>query len=109
MANITVTTWIDDAELWSRIFGGGWESFGSHWQEAAWHDGTDWDKPGRVTLWCENEDGGTTKATIDMAGLVAALEKCPPHIVSEVLDDNVDAVSSDFVLQVAVLGECIFG
>ena len=109
MANITVTTWIADDELWSRVFGGGWESMGDWWVSCEWHDGTDWDRPGRVTLRCDDGDDGTAEATIDMAALVAALGKCPPHIVSDVLDDNVDAVSSDFVLQVAVLGECVFG
>lgn len=109
MAQVQMTWWIDDTELWSRIWGGGWESFGSWWISQRDEDGTDWDKPGVTWLTIEGDDGKPVKGRIDMAALVKAVENCPPHIQSSIMDDNVDAIVSDYVLQVAVLGECIYG
>jgi len=113
-ATVKVEVLIEESELWSRVFGAEPFSFGSHWRKVEWLEG-DWDVPGRVRLTCENDGDGegyeyaTTTVEVDMSAILEALTKCPAHIVSEIIDDNADCVSADYVLQTAVLGEVIWG
>lgn len=102
---------MDADELWSRIFGAEPWSFGSWWRKAKYAEGTDWNKAGKITVKMDNpedDDKAVTK-TIGVDDLLAAIEKCPPHIVSDLIEDNMDCISADYIVQVAVLGECVYG
>lgn len=108
---VTVTQEIEADELWSRIFGAEPWAFGSWWRGAKYGPDTDWDKAGTIAVALEDpeDEEGVVMKTLTVSDVAAALSKCPPHIVAEIMDDNADCVSADFVIQVAVLGECVYG
>jgi hypothetical protein len=112
MAEIKVTYRMDDNELWSRIFGAAPESW-SWWRSWTWLDGTDWNKAGRVRLGIDDPDYGegekVLRSVITMTELVTAIEKAPAHVQCDLIGDNMDADSADVILQIAVLGEVIYG
>jgi len=57
----------------------------------------------------EEGSGKYVTKTIGVDDLLAAVAKCPPHIVTDLIEDNMDSISSDYIVQVAVLGDCIYG
>lgn len=111
---VSVQMEMDPDDLWSRVFGAEPFSFGSWWLKVDYIDATDWDKAGVVDLWIEDPDedegsGIPLKRLVTLDTLVEAIGLCPPHIVSDLIEDNMDCVSADYILQVAVLGECVYG
>lgn len=105
---------MDADELWSRVFGAEPFAFGSWWLYAKYRDGAEWDRAGAIDLEIEDPEEGEGSGIgvgkrVDMDVLLDAISKCPPHIVSDLIEDNMDCVSADYILQVAVLGECVYG
>lgn len=110
---VSVVLKYDADELWSRIFGADPESFGSWWLDMEYLSG-DWDKAGEIRVSLEDPDEGEGSGipvvkVLTIQDLADALSKCPPHVVSDVLNDNVDCIVAGYVIQVAVFGDCVYG
>lgn len=107
--DIVVT--INEQELWEAVFGSAFERFGTHWDEVEYLDGSDWDKIGKVRLVAiDEETEEKTEKIIGIEELGKALPIANNQVNMDLLDfDNYDAVCGDAVLQVAVLGEVIYG
>ena len=101
---------IDEKELWSNVFGSAFESFGNHWYEIEYLSG-DWDEIGSVRLGIMDEmTEEVTSAIIGIEELLVALPIANKQVSMDLLDfDNYDAVCGDAILQVAVLGEVVYG
>ena len=121
--HLTVTikvVWDEEriTDLWSQVMGGAFE-YCSWWREVRYIGEADWDKPGKVTLVIENpgSTGAKTKRkTIGPKDVVQALytamerghrDACTGRPITEHMDW--DQCSSDVVLQIAVLGEVVYG
>lgn len=105
-------------ELWSNIFGGGWDTL-PWWSDFVYFDGADWDRIGRVRLTALDPDSGVTdevSKTLGIDDLATAYARC---ITAGYVDactgrpitldlTNTDACVSDTVLQMAVLGEVVY-
>ena len=107
----TITIEVDDKELWSAVFGSAFETFGNHWWEIEYQKGTNWDKVGKVKLVAFDEvTMEKTEKIVGIEDLVKALPIANKQVSMDLLDfDNYDAICGDAVLQVAVLGEVIYG
>lgn len=106
----TIQFEIDDVELWSSVFGSSPFSFGDHFTEAEYKDGADWDKPGRITITGEDEDGQEVTKTIGIKELAEALPIANKEVYMDLFNfDNYDSICADAVLQVAVFGKVIYG
>ena len=101
---------IDEQELWSSVFGSAWESFGTHWVEAEWLEG-DWENIGRVRLVAEDEtDGSRTEKVVGLEEILKALPIANSQVSMDLFDfEDYDSICGDAVLQVAVLGEVVYG
>jgi hypothetical protein len=102
---------VDDKELWSAVFGSAFESFGNHWWEIEYQKGTNWENVGKVKLVAFDEvTMEKTEKIVGIEDLVKALPIANKQVSMDLLDfDNYDAICGDAVLQVAVLGEVIYG
>lgn len=111
MAEITISVKVDDQELWSAVFGSAFESFGTHWHEIEYLDGADWDKIGKVRLVAIDEETlEKTEKVVGIEELIQALPIANSQVYMDLLNfDNYDAICGDAVLQVAVLGEVVYG
>jgi hypothetical protein len=112
MAKIEIE--INDSELWSAVFGSAFESFGTHWEEVQYLDcknGYDWQPGASVRLVAIDEQTGeTTEKNVTLHDLITALPIANKQVYMDLLDlDNYDAVCGDAILQVAVLGEVVYG
>lgn len=110
MANVKIEWWCDDAELWSRIFGA--EGTSWEWWTGERYLSGDWETPGVVRLTIQDpddEDEPPVSRDIDLELLIAAVQAAPIHVQNDVMNDNVDAGSADCILQIAVLGEIVYG
>lgn len=107
----TVQIEINKQELWDAVFGSAFESFGNHWYEVDYLDDTDWDKMGKVRLVAIDEI--TLLKTEKIVGIEELLKALPIANTQVYMDlynfEDYDAVCGDAVLQVAVLGEVIYG
>lgn len=103
-------------EDWQSIFGSAAET--NPWWRGIAHITGDWDTPGRVLLTIDNPDAGAQEylnrlfEPVDiLRALAKATELYPWHFVrhgdERYLD--LDAESSDVVLQVALFGEVVYG
>ena len=110
MAKITITTEVDDQELWESVFGSAFESFGTHWDEVEYLEG-DWNKIGKVRLVAIDEETlEKTEKVVGLDDLVKALPIANEQVYMDLLNfDNYDAICGDAILQVAVLGEVVYG
>jgi hypothetical protein len=101
---------VDEQELWSAVFGSGWESFGCHWHEVEWLEG-DWDKVGKVRLVAIDEHTEeTTEAVITIDTLLRALPIANKQVYMDLFDfEEYDSICGDAILQVCVLGKVIYG
>ncbi len=106
---IVIPVQVEAEEFWSCVLGSAWETW-DWWQSIKYSEGSDWDKVGEITVSIddpENEDEVITK-TLGVQNLANAYAT----LLSEVSDINwqdLDAVSGDNILQIAVLGEVIYG
>ena len=105
-----ITLEVDDQELWSAVFGSGWESFGSHWHEVEWLEGN-WETVGKVRLVAIDENTEeTTEAVITIDTLLRALPIANKQVYMDLFNfEDYDAICGDAVLQVCVLGEVVYG
>jgi hypothetical protein len=101
---------IDD---WGNIFGASAEMW-SWWRWIEFLDG-DWDKPCSVILHIEDPDdetkvvGHLRHPEEIFAALATATELYPWHFVRHCGELDLDASSADVVLQVAALGDVVYG
>ncbi len=107
----TIQVEINKQELWDAVFGSAFESFGNHWYEVDYLEDTDWDKMGKVRLVAIDEM--TEIKTEKIVGIEELLKALPIANTQVYMDlynfEDYDAVCGDAVLQVAVLGEVIYG
>ena len=102
---------INKQELWDAVFGSAFESFGTHWHEVEYLGDADWDKIGQVKLVVIDEVTLLkTEKVIGIEELAEALPKANEEVYMDLFDfDEYDAVCGDAVLQMAVLGEVVYG
>jgi hypothetical protein len=102
---------IKKQELWEAVFGSAFESFGTHWHEVEYLGDADWDKIGQVRLVVIDEVSLLkTEKVIGIEELAEALPKANEEVYMDLFDfDEYDAVCGDAVLQMAVLGEVVYG
>ena len=107
----TIQVEINKQELWDSVFGSAFDSFGTHWLEVEYLDDTDWDKIGKVRLVAIDEMTLLkTEKIVGIEELLKALPIANEQVYMDLYDfDDYDAVCGDAVLQVAVLGEVIYG
>lgn len=98
-------------ELWEAVFGSAFESFGTHWHEVEYLDGASWDVIGKVRLVAIDEITLLkTEKVVGIEELAQALPIANEQVYMDLFDfDDYDAICGDAVLQVAVLGEVVYG
>ena len=98
-------------ELWEAVFGSAPFSFGTHWHEVKFYKGADWNKIGRVRLVAIDEVTlEKTEKIIGIRDLMKALPIANEQVWMDLYNpEEYDAICADAVLQVAVLGEVIYG
>jgi hypothetical protein len=108
---INIPLAVKKQELWEAVFGSAFESFGTHWHEVEYLGDADWDNIGQVRLVVIDEVSLLkTEKVIGIEELAEALPKANEEVYMNLFDfDNYDAVCGDAVLQVAVLGEVVYG
>ncbi len=108
---ITIPLEINKQELWESVFGSAFESFGTHWHKIKYLGDTDWDVIGQVKLVAIDEVTLLkTEKIVGIEELAQALPIANKQVSMDLFDfDNYDAVCGDAVLQVAVLGEVVYG
>lgn len=111
---ITVPVEIEDNEAWSRVFGGGWE-YCTWWRRERYLEG-DWNVAGAVELEIDDPEGEEGQGGItailridDIAKALSILASTHPHLFADFMDEDMDQFSSDAVLQIAMLGEVVYG
>ena len=113
MAEQIVPLVVDVDEVWSDVFGSGWEE-SPWWVRIHYGDG-DWDKPSTSVVmkhWGKEDDNVLETTTLTIDQVIAAYAKllaqrwthCNGCSVSDA-----DACTSDAVLQYAIYGEFIYG
>jgi hypothetical protein len=102
---------IKKQELWEAVFGSAFESFGTHWHEVEYLGDADWENIGQVKLVVIDEVTLLkTEKVIGIEELAEALPKANEKVYMDLFDfDEYDAVCGDAVLQMAVLGEVVYG
>ena len=119
MATINLTSiTVDDKELWSCVMGSGWETW-DWWRVIRYADGTDWKTPGKVLVAVadpDDEDQRVAKTITvdDLARAVSvAIEKNYNgglgHMINWLSFEDYDACASDVIMQIAVLGDVVYG
>jgi hypothetical protein len=113
--SIVIPFAVDVRDFWSNILGSGWED-GEHWRKWKYSEGSDWNEPGLLTLWCEDPDDYDKvlkkEFNIDdlVRGYVLAIEADYHHCGTYKMDwENLDFCSSDAILQYAFFGKLIYG
>lgn len=108
---ITIPLEVNKQELWEAVFGSAFESFGTHWHEVKYLKGADWDVIGKVKLVAIDEVTLLkTEKVVGIEELALALPIADKQVYMNLFDfDNYDAICGDAVLQVAVLGEVVYG
>jgi hypothetical protein len=101
---------LDRKELWGAVMGSAFESFGDHWQEVEYLNG-DWDDPtSKVRLVCHNDKYENVEKIITIDDIARALPIANEKVYMDLFDlDQYDAICGDAVLQVAVIGDVVFG
>jgi hypothetical protein len=113
MSELKVTVPLDVEEVWSEIFGSGWE-YSSWWVSIEYDGEGDWDKPSDITVkhWGKEDDTVIETTRLSVLQVLEAyavlLVKGFMHCGDGPLQDA-DACTSDAVLQQAVFGEFIYG
>ena len=108
---ITIAVEVNKQELWDAVFGSAFESFGTHWHAVEYLGETDWDKIGQVKLVAIDEVTLLkTEKIVGIEELAKALPIANEQVSMDLFDfDDYDAICGDAVLQVAVLGEVVYG
>jgi len=111
---ILVSKAMDKDDLWSSVFGSGWE-YMDWWRNVKYLEG-DWDKSGQVVVTFLDPNDVTESKTatkrlniVDIANAYSKLMAMGyTHCGGESIDEA-DACTSDALLQIAVFGEFIYG
>jgi hypothetical protein len=113
--SIVIPFVVEAKDFWSNVLGSGWED-AEHWRKWKYSEGSDWQTPGLITLWCEDpEDYDKTlkkELNIDdlVRGYVLAIEDGFHHCGGYKMDwEDLDLCSSDGILQFAFFGKLIYG
>lgn len=107
----TVSVEINKQELWESVFGSAFESFGTHWHEIEYLGDASWDVIGQVKLVAIDEETLLkTEKIIGIEELAQALPKANEKVYMDLFNfDQYDAICGDAVLQMAVLGDVVYG
>jgi len=102
----------DVDELWQRVMGAGWESCPG-WLAYDFVGG-DWDKACILEVAAEDpdDDDAAVTAYITVLDVVNALEELSLEdhwVVGDFVNENLDAMSSDAIMQQAVFGDIVYG
>jgi len=112
--SITIPMVVGAEDFWSNVLGSGWED-APWWQKWTYSEGSSWDKPGLLTLSCEDPEDQTKiikkELNIDdlVRGYVLALEDGFHHCGAKIDWENLDLCGSDGILQYAFFGKLIYG
>lgn len=103
----------DKDDLWSEVFGSGWEHM-PWWVGAKYLEG-DWDKSGQVIMSFLDPDDPTESTSltkrlniVDIANAYSSLMSSGYKHCGGCSLDDADACTADAVLQVAVFGEFVY-
>mgnify|MGYP003392992019 CR=1 FL=1 len=115
MTEIVIPIRVDANELWSNVFGSSGETF-SWWRDLTFLEGS-WNRVGRAQLTVEDPDGDgdavlTKVVGIDEVGAAwgEAIRLNLRHCGSSLSDlESFDACAADIVMQIAMLGEVMYG
>lgn len=101
---------LDDVEIWSAVMGSSPYAFGNHYKVFEFIEG-DWDIPGKVHVVMFDEvTGEETGKMIRLKDIVESLPKANEKVWMDLFDlDSYDAICADAILQVAVLGDVVYG
>lgn len=102
---------VNKQELWEAVFGSAWETFGNHWYAVEYLDDASWDVIGKVKLVAIDEVTLLkTEKVLGIEEIAQALPIANQQVSMDLFDfDDYDAICGDAVLQVAVLGEVVYG
>lgn len=113
--SIVIPVVIPCIDLWSNVMGSGWEYMG-WWSSVDYLEGSDWDIVGSFDITANNPDDSTEPEQTkrfnidDLArGYALAIQNNFRHCGSHIDLYDMDACSSDAVLQYAFFGELIYG
>ncbi len=108
---ITISLEVKKQELWEAVFGSAWETFGNHWYSVDYLGDASWDVIGQVKLVAIDEVTLLkTEKVVGIEELAKALPIANEQVSMDLFDfDDYDAICGDAVLQVAVLGEVVYG
>lgn len=111
----------DAQVVWSSVFGSSFEVMGEHWRVIKYQGDSDWETPGEVVIGIEDPDDpdNTITKVLGIKEVVEALEKrlnyktLEGHTVHDISvwenDLDLDASEGDAVLQIALLGDVVYG
>ena len=111
---VTINIAVDDNELWSEVFGSGFEGE-SHWIERIDFVEGDWTTAGKVVIHADDYEGNTQVVPITVDDLGKALQElikrnskhCGGYLINATFDDW-DACVGDMILQYAVWGNLVY-
>ena len=112
MTKVTIPITVELEDLWSDIFGSGWEY--SDWFVHIDYGDGDWDRPSTIVVkhFSKDDEEIVMRTTLTVEDVVNAYAKLAQqrytHCGGCALDDP-DACTSDAVLQHAVYGDIIYG
>ena len=107
---ITLKIEMTEQELWEAVFGSSPFSFGSWWKSAEYVGNAQWDVVGMVEVSIEDPKGNIIHKALDVHDLAKALPIANKLVWMDLFNfDNYDCICSDAILQVAVLGEVVYG
>lgn len=114
MADIIISIRVDEKELWSAVFGASPEFF--PWYRSIHFKGGGWETPGLVTVSMDDPDDEDKAITKDLtiteiaAAWAEAVSRDLYHCGTPLRNiDDFDSCASDIVLQLAVLGDVVYG
>lgn len=112
---VAVRMELDAQKVWRSVFGSGFETC-PWWTGAEFIEG-DWDEVGKVEVSYADPDDydplwSRVSKVLDLNDIVkalASLDEVYAYVVRDLMDENLDAITSDVIIQQAVFGEVIYG
>jgi len=113
----TIEVEVSNQDLWEAVFGSDLYGAGPWWRKLGYHDGADSDTIGLVEVWVDNPDDEeqVLKVKVKIDDLIKALQivyqkgitHCGGIFVWDL--ENYDSCTADYLLQIAIFGEVIYG
>ncbi len=112
---------VEAGGLWSSVFGGGWEFFGSHIKSVEFLNGSSWEEVGlaRITGLDPKDEDKTVSVEVGIHDLTKAYAELisqdtyASHSMAQSFYGNsefdFDAMTSDCMLQQMLYGEIVYG